>query len=322
MRSTFVSTRKGLHARPLVRRDHMNGRGRKSSDESHNAVSTFGRSGLRPSGFGQQARQHVLGAVQVVGHDPRAPGSRRRRARRRGSGRAARCCAAALRADAGCARSGRSSRPGPRSSRPRAGRCRRPRPARCGSARRRAGRPRSRRAGRPCARRARERAQLVVVGALAGERHRTELDRQPHVADLAPAREHLVAGAVGRRQRIGDERPAAAPAHRVQVAALGQRGERLAQRRAGDAQPRAQLALGRQPRPRGQQAELDRRAEPVDGLLEGGLRPDRREDRVERRVAVSLRAIRCLYSRSKPRTRSQSVTAASNASSSTRALFR
>jgi hypothetical protein len=66
------------------------------------------------------------------------------------------------------------------------------------------------------------------------------------------------------------------------VAALHQRGQRLAQRRARDPELAAQLALGRQPLAGLQQAELDRGAEPLERLLERGLAPDRSEDRVER----------------------------------------
>jgi hypothetical protein len=68
----------------------------------------------------------------------------------------------------------------------------------------------------------------------------------------------------------------------VQVPALDERGQRLAQRRAGDAELLAQLALRRQSRARRQQAELDRGPEPLERLLERGLAADRREDRVER----------------------------------------
>src|ERR1700759_516221 len=53
----------------------------------------------------------------------------------------------------------------------------------------------------------------------------------------------------------------AAGTHGHQVPALHEADERLAQRRAGDAELLAQVALGRQARARRQQAELDRRAE-------------------------------------------------------------
>ena len=72
----------------------------------------------------------------------------------------------------------------------------------------------------------------------------------------------------------------------------------------------AQVALGRQALAGLEQPELDRGPEPLEGLLERGLRVDRGEDRV-RGVAD--------HNRSKPRRRSQSVTAESNAASSTAA---
>ena len=100
------------------------------------------------------------------------------------------------------------------------------------------------------------------------------------------------------------------------MAALDERGQRLAQRRAGDAELRAQLALGGQARAGRQQAELDRGAEPVERLLERRLRADGREDRVEREIDAAAASA---HSRSNPRKRSQSVTAASNAASSTSA---
>ena len=135
-----------------------------------------------------------------------------------------------------------------------------------------------------------------------------------------------------RRQFIDDERAAAASADRVQVAALPERDQRLAQRRARDPELRAQLALGRQARARRQQPEPDRGPDPVDRLLERGLRADRSKDRVQRRrrfecstsdrSSCSSGCARRAHSRSKPRTRSQSVTAASKAASSTSAALR
>jgi hypothetical protein len=148
------------------------------------------------------------------------------------------------------------------------------------------------------------------LGALGGQDGDAELDREPRVARIAPALQRVRPGRRARRQRLAHERPSAAPTHRVQVPALDQRGQRLAQRRACDAELLAQLALGRQPRAGRQQAQLDRRPEPLQRLLEGRRRLNRGEDGVGD------------HSRSNPRTRSQSVTADSNASSSTRALFR
>src|SRR6185437_9568904 len=130
------------------------------------------------------------------------------------------------------------------------------------------------------------------------------------VAAVAPVGEDGRARRVGGRLWLGDERPAAAAADGMQMPALDERGQRLAQRRAGDAELLAQLALRRQARARRQQAELDRGAKPLERLLERRLAPDGREDRVERQ------------SRSNPLTRSQSVTTASNAFNSTRAAFK
>ena len=80
-----------------------------------------------------------------------------------------------------------------------------------------------------------ERVEQLGVGALGGEHRDADLDRHPLVADLAPrARAAPREGGVGRRLRVGDERAAAAAAGRVQVAALAERDQRLAQRRARD----------------------------------------------------------------------------------------
>jgi hypothetical protein len=94
--------------------------------------------------------------------------------------------------------------------------------------------------------------------------------------------EHVRRRRLGDGLRVGHERAAAAAAQRVQVAALDERGQRLAQRRARDAELLAQLALRGQPRARCQQAELDRGPEPLERLLERRLAADGREDRVER----------------------------------------
>ena len=99
-----------------------------------------------------------------------------------------------------------------------------------------------------------ERRERGRVGALGGQHRDAQLDGEALVADLAPFREHPARGRVGGRLGVGDERAAAAAAGGEHVAALGQRGQRLAQRRAGDAQPRAQLPLGGQLRAGGQQA--------------------------------------------------------------------
>ena len=101
------------------------------------------------------------------------------------------------------------------------------------------------RPSRPRARRAA--ASSAAARAPAASTATPDLDGQAGVADLAPAREQRRRRRVGRGRALGHEGPAAAAAHGVQVAALAQRGQRLAQRRAGDPEQLAQLALGRQP---------------------------------------------------------------------------
>ena len=74
------------------------------------------------------------------------------------------------------------------------------------------------------------------------------------------------------------------------MAALHERRERLAQRGAGDAQLVGEVALGRQPAGRRQQAEPDRGAEPLHRLLEGGGRLHRLENRIHRGGVLHGRA--------------------------------
>ena len=69
-----------------------------------------------------------------------------------------------------------------------------------------------------------ERAVMLVGGD-------AELDGQPLVARLAPALEQLARRVAERRRPLGDEGAAAAAPRGDQMAALHQRGERLAQRR-------------------------------------------------------------------------------------------
>ena len=168
---------------------------------------------------------------------------------------------------------------------------------------------RSRRAGRRAARRARRarrasRARPASPASAATPsstaRRASQASRQP--ASSSRGRRGRPAAA-GRRRTC--RRRARAPRSRWPL--CDQRGQRLAQRRARDAQLRAELALGGQARSGLEQPELDRRSEPVDGLLERRLRAHRREDAVQRRDR------RPAHRRSKPRTRSQSVTAASKA---------
>ena len=88
------------------------------------------------------------------------------------------------------------------------------------------------------------------------------------------------------RRLFGHERPARAAAHRHQMAALHERRDRLAQRRARDAQAVGQVALRGQPAGGLEQAEADCGAEPLDRLLEGGRRLYRLEDGLQRRCTV------------------------------------
>src|SRR6185312_2538185 len=114
------------------------------------------------------------------------------------------------------------------------------------------------------------------------------------------------------------------------VAALRQRCQRLAEGRARDAHAGAELSLGGELGARREQPELDRRAEAVDGLLEGCLGANGSEDRLGRREHPGLsRALLgrgdldpAGHSRSNPRKRSQSVTAEPKAASSTSAALR
>ena len=125
--------------------------------------------------------------------------------------------------------------------------------------------------------------------ALGGEHRDPDLDRHPLIARVAPSAQHLERRRLRRRERLGDERPAAAPPHRAQIAALPERDERLAQGRPRNPELLAQLALRRQSRPGRQQPETDRRPQPLDRLLERGHRPDWREHRVERRRRLEWR---------------------------------
>ena len=244
----------------------------------------------------------------------------------------------APRADARCARSGRSSRPEPRSSRAPAGRSRSLPRARRAGGRRPGGRRRSRRVESSSA--ARELVERVERRRARRARPRAPRRRpRPRAAGRSVSRH--CASICGDGGSVGGSGSATnVPPPRPRIAYTCplwlERGQRLAQRRAGDPQPRAQLALGRQARAGRQQPELDRRAEAIDGLLERGLRAHRREHGVRRRERrrpaprpLSPRppsfsgshAIDDAHSRSNPRTRSQSVTAAWNAASSTSAAL-
>ena len=208
------------------------------------------RRGRRLSAARQQPGEHVLGALEVLGH--RARGAHRVAVahgceqpavlgvgRRQHLGRMRRC-----------RRSGRSSRPAPRSSRAPALGSASPRRAR------RAGgcRPGGRR-GSP---RARPRASSDDSSSARGRpaaRVRPRARRRRARPPAAGRRSRASARAsrrrrVGRRLGVGHERAAVAPARGEDVTALAERGQRLAQRRAGDPQARAQVALGGQARAR------------------------------------------------------------------------
>ena len=107
------------------------------------------------------------------------------------------------------------------------------------------------------------------------------------------------------------------------MAALSQRDQRLAQRRAGDAQPGAQFALRRQPRAGGSRPSLiavpNRSTVSSNAVCEctGANTTSSPAGSRDRRTLAQLRA----HNRSNPRTRSQSVTADSNAASSTSAAL-
>ena len=120
-----------------------------------------------------------------------------------------------------------------------------------------------------------ERASIRGVGALGGERRDAELDRQALVAGLPPARRAAPrtgasTGGGASATNVPPPRPRTAcrwPLCRAPSAPGAASSARCP--------AAAQLALGRQPRPGLEQAELDRRAEPLDRLLERRLRAGR-----------------------------------------------
>ncbi len=225
--------------------------------------------------------------MQVLAHLARGARSRRARAPRRAAGGAARWRRRAPRAGARCSEirpviapwTSVIARTSPASAWPRRAR----RASGCPPG----GRRRSPRASpSSVAASSSSASRSARLGALGREHRHPHLDRHALIARLAPCASICGDGGSAGGSGSDDERPAAAPARRVQVPALAQRDERLAQRRARDPELRAQLALGRQARAGRQQPELDRRAQPLDRLLERGLRADRREHRVERSVAT------------------------------------
>ena len=131
-----------------------------------------------------------------------------------------------------------------------------------------------------------ERREVGGLGALGGEDRRADLDRDPAIEDRpGVAAQRLLVTFVQRRAR-GDEGPAGAPADRVQVTGLDQGGQGLTQGRSRDPQLPGELALRRQLCAGREQAGADRRAEPLDGFLERGRRPNRLEHRLGRGVAL------------------------------------
>src|SRR5215216_6080128 len=70
---------------------------------------------------------------------------------------------------------------------------------------------------------------------------------------------HAAADVLAQRGTLGDERAARPSAQRYEVAALHERGQRLAQRRPGDAEQIGEVALRRQPAARGKEPQPDSR---------------------------------------------------------------
>ena len=130
-----------------------------------------------------------------------------------------------------------------------------------------------------------EAREVLGLRPLGGEHGRAGLDRHAVVEHAARLALEQPRAGLRERRRVGHERAARAPAQRHEVAALHERDERLAQRGARDPQLLGQRALGRQAAARGQQAEPDRRAQPLDGLLERGRRMNGLKDGRERRAA-------------------------------------
>ena len=119
-------------------------------------------------------------------------------------------------------------------------------------------------AGRRGSRRAARRARPPARRARRGPRARPARPPGPRSPPRPPSArrrprasgQQLRRGRLGRRLRVGHERAAAAAAGRAQMAALAERHQRLAQRRAGDTELRAQLAFGGQARAGGSSPSL------------------------------------------------------------------
>jgi hypothetical protein len=82
------------------------------------------------------------------------------------------------------------------------------------------------------------------VGALNREDRNANLDRHSLVADLSPLGKQVSRGRRSWWLGIGNERSSASPTDRVEMPALTERYQRLAESRARDPEPPAQFALG------------------------------------------------------------------------------
>ena len=92
-----------------------------------------------------------------------------------------------------------------------------------------------------------EHVQVAGLRALGGQDRGARLDRHPLVEHRAGVvAEGFLVLSHGERRGVRHEGAAGAPAQGDQVAALHERGQRLAQGRAGDAELASQVALGRQ----------------------------------------------------------------------------
>ena len=104
---------------------------------------------------------------------------------------------------------------------------------------------------------------LVVGGPPGGQLDDRRLDHLAHLEQLRHQRLAVVAGEVHLGQVLGDDRPVAAA---LEVAGDDETLDRLAHRRAGDAELLAQHALGRQRRAGGELAAVDGVGQPLADL--------------------------------------------------------
>jgi hypothetical protein len=122
--------------------------------------------------------------------------------------------------------------------------------------------------------------------ALGGQHRRSGLQGDAVVQHLARVLEHGGRDLLTERRALGHEGAAGAAAQGDEMPALHQRGERLAQGRARDAQPLGQVALGREAAGGLEQPEANGRSEPLHRLLEGGGRLHGLEDSLQRRAVL------------------------------------